>query len=168
MFRPSVFAAVCFAAISSAQLIPTTLPACAQQCTVLIGAQNSCASNPAAEASCFCQNADLAPIRTAPSNNLCSAWCSPTDWQTIANWYNTQQCPNGVPGSTLATMVATSSAAPGASSSAAAGTSAAGAGNAASSAAGSAATAGAAETGSSSSSSSSQTNASDYSNGQEW
>ncbi|MCJ1441744.1 MAG: hypothetical protein MMC23_002236 [Stictis urceolatum] len=74
------------------QIIPTTLPACAQTCPILQQALQSCQANPQAAASCFCQSGLLQPIRTA-GTNICNTVCQAADWTTISNWFK-QYCAN--------------------------------------------------------------------------
>ena len=83
-----------FASLSAAQTttLPSTLPACAQQCTPLTGAQQSCASNPTAYQSCFCQSPLITQLYSAQPVQLCSS-CSASDMASIQQWYkgNCQQ-----------------------------------------------------------------------------
>ena len=85
-----------FAAFTAAQNnLPSNLPACAQQCNVLVNAQQSCASNQAAYQSCFCQSALLSTLYTSQPVPLC-AQCSTTDMAAIQSWYK-GTCQQGGP-----------------------------------------------------------------------
>lgn len=81
-------------------LISPTLPACAQQCPVLIQAQGGCVppaapvTNQGIYQSCFCQSAFLQPLYGGPTP-LCPS-CPPADMTTIQNWFQ-GQCKAGAP-----------------------------------------------------------------------
>ena len=83
------------ARLTSAQqptLLPTTLPACAQTCPVIIQAQAGCVppaapvTDAATYQSCFCQSGYLAPLK-ASSANICAPQCVDGDFATISTWY---------------------------------------------------------------------------------
>lgn len=93
IFFPALFAALTTAQVATT--LPNTLPACAQQCTILTSAQQSCASNAAAYQSCFCQSALLSQLYTSQPVQLCTQ-CSATDMASIQTWYKAS-CQNGVP-----------------------------------------------------------------------
>lgn len=93
LFFPAFFGALTTAQVATT--LPNTLPACAQQCTVLTNAQQSCASNPTAYQSCFCQSGLLAQLYSSQPVQLCTQ-CSPTDMASIQTWY-TGSCRNGAP-----------------------------------------------------------------------
>lgn len=89
-------------------LISNLLPACGQQCAILLQAQAACLP-PAAPvtdqkiySSCFCQSAFLTPLITGGSAEICPA-CSTAEIGTIENWYQAscaapnQGPPNQVP-----------------------------------------------------------------------
>lgn len=76
-----------FTALTAAQNnLPSNLPACAQQCTIITNAQQSCASNQAAYQSCFCQSALLSQLYSPQPVQLCTQ-CSATDMSAIQSWY---------------------------------------------------------------------------------
>lgn len=93
LFFPALFAALTTAQVATT--LPNTLPACAQQCTELVGAQQSCASNPTAYQSCFCQSALLSSLYSSSPVQLCTQ-CSATDMASIQTWYK-GSCSNGQP-----------------------------------------------------------------------
>jgi len=93
LFFPALFTALTSAQVATT--LPNTLPACAQQCTVLTGAQQSCASNAAAYQSCFCQSALLSQLYSSQPVQLCTQ-CSATDMASIQTWYK-GSCQNGAP-----------------------------------------------------------------------
>ncbi len=73
-------------------LISDSLPACGQQCPVLLQAQAGCVP-PAAPVtnqniyqSCFCQSTFLVPLLAGGTSTLCTA-CSPAEMGTIQTWY---------------------------------------------------------------------------------
>lgn len=81
-------------------LISSTLPACAQQCPVLIQAQGGCVppaapvTNQGIYQSCFCQSTFLQPLYGGPTP-LCPS-CPPADMTTIQNWFQ-GLCKPGAP-----------------------------------------------------------------------
>jgi len=81
-------------------LISSTLPACAQQCPVLIQAQGGCVppaapvTNQGIYQSCFCQSTFLQPLYGVPTP-LCPS-CPPADMTTIQNWFQ-GLCKPGAP-----------------------------------------------------------------------
>jgi len=77
-------------------LIPSNLPPCAQQCSLLQQAAGSCMSNPSAAQSCFCQSALLSQLYTAQPVQLCSQ-CSAADMLTIQNNYKSACKAAGAP-----------------------------------------------------------------------
>jgi len=88
------FFSALFASLTTAQTtLPSTLPACAQQCTSLVNAQQSCASNPAAYQTCFCQNALLVQLYQPQPVQICTQ-CSAGDMASIQSWY-TSTCKSG-------------------------------------------------------------------------
>lgn len=79
----------------SQQLIPSNLPSCAEQCTVLQQGQTGCVpaggapqASPGIYQSCFCQSALLTQLYTNQPVQLCSN-CNSGDMATIQNWYQT-------------------------------------------------------------------------------
>ena len=94
LLLPTLFALAPLA-LAQQVLIPSTLPACAAQCTTLQNAQSSCQSNPTTETSCFCQSSLLTPLLSNPPTQLqaCTA-CSSGDLLTIGSWYQ-NFCKNG-------------------------------------------------------------------------
>ena len=72
--------------IAQQTTLPSTLPACAQQCTILTNAQQSCSSNPTAYQSCFCQSALLSQLYSSQPVQLCTQ-CSASDMASIQSWY---------------------------------------------------------------------------------
>ena len=81
-FFPAVFVSLTIAQ----NTLPSTLPACAQQCTILTNAQQSCTSNPTAYQSCFCQSSLLSQLYISQPVQLCTQ-CSATDMAAIQSWY---------------------------------------------------------------------------------
>ena len=81
-------------AITTAQqLIPSNLPSCAAQCTVLQQAQTGCTpaggapvTGQAQYQSCFCQSALLTQLYSDNTVQVCTT-CSQSDMSTIQNWY---------------------------------------------------------------------------------
>ena len=94
LLLPTLFALAPLA-LAQQTLIPSTLPACAAQCTTLQNAQSSCQTNPTTETSCFCQSSLLTPLLSNPPTQLqaCTA-CSSGDLLTIGSWYQ-NFCKNG-------------------------------------------------------------------------
>jgi hypothetical protein len=88
---PALHASITLAQVATT--LPNTLPACAQQCTILTSAQQSCASNAAAYQSCFCQSALLSQLYTSQPIQLCTQ-CSAADMASIQTWYKAS-CQNG-------------------------------------------------------------------------
>ena len=92
---PLLSLAVPQAANNPTTLLPASLPACAQACTVLLQAQSACvppaapAAGPAAYQSCFCQSGYLAPLRTGASTvqNVCTGQCQDADFGTMYVFY---------------------------------------------------------------------------------
>lgn len=76
--------------ILAQNLIPSSFPSCAQQCSLLQQAAGSCMANPAAAQSCFCQSALLSQLYTAQPVQICSQ-CSAADMLVIQNQYK-QTC----------------------------------------------------------------------------
>ncbi|KAL8852696.1 MAG: hypothetical protein Q9221_002456 [Calogaya cf. arnoldii] len=80
-------------------IIPSNLPACAQQCALLQAAQTACTAppNPPPGATyglpCFCGYAPLANLKLDAPTNLC-ATCSTSDNAAIQSWYK-GTCSNG-------------------------------------------------------------------------
>ena len=80
-------------------IIPSTLPACAQTCGILLQAQAACTAPPNAPPGgtyglpCFCQSAFLGPLKSAAPSNIC-ATCSTTDNAAIQSWFQ-GACKNG-------------------------------------------------------------------------
>ena len=91
-------------------LLPTSLPACAQTCPVLIQAQSGCIppaapiTNQATYQSCFCQSGYLTSLKTS-STNICAPQCSDPDFTTIDSWYKGLCGVNNAPGG--GTIIAT-------------------------------------------------------------
>jgi len=110
----SSFVLLTYGALTSAQvgsLLPTTLPACAAQCTVLQQAATGCVP-PAAPVtsqdiyqSCFCQSALLTSLIQDPTANICGPQCDAADFASIDSWYQSV-CP--VAGAPAATTLSTS------------------------------------------------------------
>lgn len=79
-------------------LISTSIPACGQQCAILLQAQAGCVppaapvTNPNIYQSCFCQSTFLTPLFVGGSTTICPA-CSPEEMGTIENWYQTLCAP---------------------------------------------------------------------------
>jgi len=76
-------------------LISSTLPSCAQQCTVLQQAATGCTpaggapvANQATYQSCFCQSALLPSLLSTEAVQLCST-CPPSDMASIQSWVGT-------------------------------------------------------------------------------
>lgn len=74
-------------------LLPSTLPSCAGQCTVLQQAATGCTpaggapvANQATYQSCFCQSALLPSLFSTTAVQLCST-CSASDMASIQSWY---------------------------------------------------------------------------------
>ena len=121
---PTIFALltlIVFIAAQTVNLLPSNLPACAQQCTILTQAQGSC-TPPLAPVttdtiyeSCFCQSALLTSLYSNTNAQLCTS-CSSTDMATIQQWYQ-GVCPDNGRGApnfgTLATGPTTTSVATG-------------------------------------------------------
>ena len=82
-----------------ATLLASNLPACAQQCPVLLQAQAGCVppaapvTDQAIYQSCFCQSALLTQL---PTSNICAPQCSAEDIGTIQAWFN-GLCAQGAP-----------------------------------------------------------------------
>ena len=106
--------------LSSAQtLISPTLPACAQQCAILLQAQQGCVpptapvTDQATYISCFCQSGFLAPLVSGgvPAASSICPQCPQADSQTFFNWFQ-GLCPapgsNKPPVTVLITSSATS------------------------------------------------------------
>ena len=80
-------------------IIPSNLPACAQQCPNLLQAQTACTAPPNPPPGgtyglpCFCGFAPLANLRTAAPANICST-CSANENTAIQSWYQ-GACGNG-------------------------------------------------------------------------
>ena len=91
LFFPALFASLGLAQTS----LPSNLPSCAQQCTILTNAQQSCSSNPTAYQSCFCQSALLSQLYSSQPIQLCTQ-CSATDMASIQSWYK-GTCQQGAP-----------------------------------------------------------------------
>lgn len=91
---PTLFALAPLA-LAQQVLIPSTLPACAAQCTTLQNALSSCQTNPTTEFSCFCESSLLIPLNSNPPAQLqaCTA-CSSGDLLTIGSWYQ-NYCKSG-------------------------------------------------------------------------
>lgn len=94
-FHRLIPALLLLTSLTSAQqptLLPSTLPACARTCPVLIQAQTGCVppAAPVTDAgtyqSCFCQSGYLAPLK-ASSANICAPQCPDGDFATINTWY---------------------------------------------------------------------------------
>ncbi|KAK4691999.1 hypothetical protein P7C71_g5121, partial [Lecanoromycetidae sp. Uapishka_2] len=77
-------------------LIPSSFPSCAQQCSLLQQAATSCMSNPTAAQSCFCQSALLSQLYGASPVSICSQ-CSAADMLTIQNGYKSTCKAEGAP-----------------------------------------------------------------------
>lgn len=73
-------------------ILPTSLPACAAQCTALLQAQTGCVppaapvTDTATYQSCFCQSGYLSSLYSSAASNLC-ATCSSGDMSAIQAWY---------------------------------------------------------------------------------
>lgn len=108
-----------FATRSTAQqttILPTTLPACAAQCQVLLQAQTGCVppaapvTNAATYQSCFCQSGYLSSLYASAASNLCQS-CSAADMSAIQAWYKSF-CPQqaaAANGQTVAVITMTTS-----------------------------------------------------------
>lgn len=94
--------------ILAQNLIPSTFPSCAQQCTLLQQAAGSCMSNPSAAQSCFCESALLTQLYTAQPVTLCSQ-CSAADMLTIQNGYKSTCKAAGAPAAANAVVAASPS-----------------------------------------------------------
>lgn len=97
-------------------ILPTTLPACASQCQVLLQAQTGCVppaapvTNAAAYQSCFCQSGYLSSLYASAASTLCQS-CSAGDMSSIQAWYKSF-CPQqaaAANGQTVAVVTMTTS-----------------------------------------------------------
>ncbi|KAL8992815.1 MAG: hypothetical protein Q9169_006816 [Polycauliona sp. 2 TL-2023] len=102
LFIPSILALLVRQTSSQAagqSILPANLPACAQQCTELTGAQTACTApaNPPPGATyglpCFCGFAPLSNLKLDTPTQLC-ATCSSSDNAAIQSWYK-GTCSNG-------------------------------------------------------------------------
>lgn len=97
-------------------IIPSTLPACAQQCANLLQAQTACTAPPNPPPGgtyglpCFCGFAPLANLKADAPANIC-ATCSTDDNAAIQSWYK-GACSNGGQTTSAANGRATSAIAP--------------------------------------------------------
>ena len=94
LLLPTLFALAPLA-LAQQVSIPSTLPACAAQCTTLQNALSSCQTNPTTEFSCFCASSLLIPLNSNPPAPLqaCTA-CPSGDLLTIGSWYQ-NYCKSG-------------------------------------------------------------------------
>lgn len=94
LLLPTLFALAPLA-LAQQVLIPSTLPACAAQCTTLQNAQSSCQTNPSTEFICFCHSSLLIPLLSNPPAQLAACTACPSgDLLTIGSWYQ-NFCKNG-------------------------------------------------------------------------